>query len=74
MTVRVSAAPSVLSWALQISSTDPEALRNRFAVDKWIEGSTLPHAEAAGAVRDRYGDPVRLLPAGRAPSVEVARP
>lgn len=42
MTVRVPAAPSVLSWALQISSTAPENLRNRFAVDKWIERTASP--------------------------------
>lgn len=42
MPVRVPAAPSVLSWALQVSSADPERLRTRFSVDGWIDGSTVP--------------------------------
>lgn len=42
MNVRVGAAPSVLTWALEVSSAKPEKVRSRFAVEKWIEGAVQP--------------------------------
>ena len=42
MPVRVVAAPSVLTWALEVSSTEPEKVRSKFAVEKWIEGAAQP--------------------------------
>lgn len=42
MTVRVTVAPSVLSWALDVTSADPANLRNRFKVDQWLTSDTRP--------------------------------
>ncbi len=42
MTVRVDVEPSVLSWALSVSGADPDALKGRFDVDRWIIRDTRP--------------------------------
>lgn len=42
MTVRVTVAPSVLSWALDVTSADPANLRTRFKVDQWLTSDTRP--------------------------------
>jgi Zn-dependent peptidase ImmA (M78 family) len=42
MTVRVDVAPSVLAWALDVSSTDEEALHRRFSVDAWLAADARP--------------------------------
>ncbi len=36
MTVRVDVAPSVLSWALDVTGADEEGLHRRFKVDQWL--------------------------------------
>ncbi len=42
MTVRVAVAPSVLSWALDVTGADAENLRERFKVDRWQAGEIRP--------------------------------
>ena len=42
MTVRVDVAPSVLSWALDVTGADEEKLHRRFKVDQWLAAEILP--------------------------------
>lgn len=42
MTVRVEVAPSVLSWALDVTGADAEELHRRFAVGKWLGSEAFP--------------------------------
>lgn len=42
MTVRVDVAPSVLSWALDVTGADEERLHRRFKVDQWLSADTRP--------------------------------
>lgn len=42
MTVRVDVAPSVLSWALDVTGADEEGLRRRFKLDKWLAAEAQP--------------------------------
>lgn len=42
MTVRVDVAPSVLSWALNVTGAGEEGLRRRFKVDRWMTGDARP--------------------------------
>lgn len=42
MTVRVDVAPSVLSWALDVTGADEEGLQRRFKVDKWLSAEARP--------------------------------
>ncbi len=42
MTVRVDVAPSVLSWALDVTGADDEALHRRFKVDEWLSADVRP--------------------------------
>ena len=42
MTVRVDAAPAVLSWALDVSGAPADTLRSRFGVDRWITQDSRP--------------------------------
>lgn len=42
MTVRVAVAPSVLSWALDVTGADEEGLHRRFQVDKWLTAEIRP--------------------------------
>ncbi len=42
MTVRVPVAPSVLSWALDVTGADVERLRARFKIDKWLALDARP--------------------------------
>jgi Zn-dependent peptidase ImmA (M78 family) len=42
MTTRVAVVPSVLSWALDVTSADPASLRGRFKVDQWLAGDVRP--------------------------------
>lgn len=42
MTVRVNVAPSVLSWALDVTGTDEEGLHRRFKVDRWLAAESRP--------------------------------
>jgi len=40
--VRVPVAPSVLSWALNVTKADVARLRTRFKVEQWLSGETKP--------------------------------
>jgi Zn-dependent peptidase ImmA (M78 family) len=42
MTVRVDVAPSVISWALDVSRADEEALHRRFKIDAWLAADARP--------------------------------
>jgi len=42
MTVRVDVAPSVLSWALDVTGADEEGLHRRFKVDEWLSTELRP--------------------------------
>jgi Zn-dependent peptidase ImmA (M78 family) len=42
MTVRVPVAPSVLSWALDVTDADVERLRSRFKIDQWLTRDASP--------------------------------
>lgn len=42
MTIRVDVAPAVLSWALDVTGADEEALHRRFKVDKWLNAEARP--------------------------------
>ncbi|GEP39603.1 hypothetical protein NPS01_32660 [Nocardioides psychrotolerans] len=42
MTVRVDVAPSVLSWALDVTGADEEGLHRRFKLDKWLAAEARP--------------------------------
>lgn len=42
MTVRVNVAPSVLSWALDVTGAEAESLHRRFKVDQWLAAETRP--------------------------------
>lgn len=42
MSVRVNVAPSVLSWALDVTGADEERLHRRFAVGKWLSTDARP--------------------------------
>jgi Zn-dependent peptidase ImmA (M78 family) len=42
MTVRVDVAPSVLSWALDVTGADEEGLHRRFKVDQWLAAEIRP--------------------------------
>lgn len=42
MTVRVPVAPAVLGWALDVGRADPDAVREKYAVDAWIAGERQP--------------------------------
>lgn len=42
MTVRVPVAPSVLSWALDVTGADVAKVRSRFKVDKWLALDARP--------------------------------
>jgi len=42
MSVRVEATPSVLAWALEVSSAEPDKIRSKFAVERWIDGTARP--------------------------------
>lgn len=42
MTVRVGVAPAVLSWALDVTAADDEALYRRFKVDDWLNADVRP--------------------------------
>lgn len=42
MTVRVPIAPSVLSWALDVTDADVERLRSRFRIEQWLTREASP--------------------------------
>jgi len=42
VTVRVAAAPSVLTWALDVTGADVDSLRSRFKVDDWLGADVQP--------------------------------
>ncbi|SDU65039.1 ImmA/IrrE family metallo-endopeptidase [Jiangella alkaliphila] len=42
MPIRVDVAPSVLSWALNVTGADEEGLHRRFKVDQWLTAETRP--------------------------------
>lgn len=42
MSVRVDVAPSVLSWALDVTRADTERLRGRFKLDQWLASDAQP--------------------------------
>lgn len=42
MPVRVDVAPSVLSWALEVTSADRQGLSRRFKVDQWLQDEARP--------------------------------
>lgn len=42
MTVRVPVAPSVLSWALDVTDADVARLRSRFKIDQWLALDSAP--------------------------------
>ncbi len=42
MTVRVTIAPSVLSWSLDVTGADIEQLRTRFKIDQWLSTDARP--------------------------------
>ena len=42
MTVRVDVAPSVLSWALDVTGADQESLHRRFKVGQWLSADARP--------------------------------
>lgn len=42
MTVRVDVAPSVLSWALNVTGANEDGLRRRFKVDEWLSAQARP--------------------------------
>lgn len=42
MPVRVDVAPSVLSWALDVTGADEEGLHHRFTISKWLSAETRP--------------------------------
>lgn len=42
MTVRVDVAPSVLSWALDVTGTDADGLHRRFKIDQWLAAEARP--------------------------------
>lgn len=42
MTVRVDIAPSVLSWALDVTGADEESLHRRFKIDRWLSAEARP--------------------------------
>ncbi len=61
MSVRVDAAPSVLTWALEVSSAEPEKVRSKFAVEKWIEGETRPTLKQLQSFATTTGVPFGYL-------------
>ena len=42
MTVRVDVAPSVVSWALDVTGADEEGLHRRFKIDQWLAAESRP--------------------------------
>lgn len=42
MTVRVDVAPSVVSWALDVTGADEEGLHRRFKIDQWLTVESRP--------------------------------
>ncbi len=61
MPVRVKAAPSVLTWALEVSSAEPDKLRSKFAVEKWIAGTTRPTLKQLQSFATSTGVPFGYL-------------
>lgn len=61
MSVRVVAAPSVLMWALEVSSADPEKVRSKFAVEKWIGGTVKPTLKQLQSFATTTGVPFGYL-------------
>ncbi len=42
MTVRVDVAPSVASWALDVTGADENGLHRRFKIDQWLAAESRP--------------------------------
>jgi len=61
MTVRVPVAPSVLNWALAVSSTPAEVVRERLKVDDWINGRRRPTANQLRQFASATGVPFGYL-------------
>ena len=61
MSIRVVTAPSVLAWALEVSSAEPEKVRSKFAVEKWIEGATQPTLKQLQSFATTTGVPFGYL-------------
>lgn len=60
MTVRVDVAPPVLEWALLVAS-DPERLRDRFPVERWLHGQAKPTLRQLQGFADAAGVPFGYL-------------
>lgn len=61
MAVRVDVAPSVLSWALDVTSADRGALQNRFKVEQWLTADARPTFKQLQAFAKAAGVPFGYL-------------
>lgn len=68
MTVRVDVAPSVLSWTLDVTSADEEALHRRFKIDPWLNAETRPTLRQLQDFTTAVGVPFGYLLLAQPPS------
>jgi Zn-dependent peptidase ImmA (M78 family) len=68
MTVRVDVAPSVLSWALDVTRADGEGLLRRFKVDKWLTTESRPTLKQLQDFAKAAGVPFGYLLLNRPPT------
>lgn len=74
MTVRVDVAPTVLTWALEVTRTDVETLHRRFKVDEWLTGETRPTLKQLEGFAKAAGVPFGYLLLPRPPTWELPVP
>ena len=74
MPVRVDVAPSVLSWALDVTGADAEGLHRRFKVDQWLSAEVRPTLKQLQAFAKAAGVPFGYLLLPRPPSWTLTVP
>lgn len=74
MTVRVDLAPSVLSWALEVTGADEEWLHRRFTVDKWLSAEARPTLRQLQDFAKAAGVPFGYLLLAQPPGWELPVP
>lgn len=72
MTVHVDVSPDVLSWAEEVSSTNPDQLRTRFKRwDAWLSGDARPTIKQVEQIASATGVPFGYLLLPRPPQLRL---
>ena len=60
MSVRVTVAPSVLSWALDVTKANVDDMGARFTIDAWLSGDAEPTLKQLHSFAKATGVPFGL--------------